>query len=77
MTDTANWFVHLDKDDREQMIGEVFAGVHGLVKTGSVVRLETCLRDWRTTAQALADPERRAVLAGDLDDEDFTEVQRP
>ena len=38
--------------------------------------VETCLREWRTTARALADPQRRAILTGPGDD-DYAEVSRP
>jgi hypothetical protein len=36
----------------------------------------TCLREWRTTAQALSDPLRRAILTAPRDD-DHAEVGRP
>ena len=40
--------------------------------------LETCLREWRLSAEALSDPQRREVLTRDRPgDADFAEVTRP
>ena len=34
-------------------------------------------RDWRTTADELADPTRRHVLLGGFAEDDFVEADRP
>ena len=39
--------------------------------------MERCISEWRTTAEALADPQARAILTGPVSDDDFTEVGRP
>lgn len=40
--------------------------------------LETCLREWRATGEALADPAVREILTGDGGEPgDYGEVQRP
>ena len=73
-----NWLVHLDDSDREEFFSDLRAATDLAAGTGDVRHVEKCLRDWRTTAQALADPQRREVLtATDLDPDDFTEVTRP
>ena len=38
--------------------------------------VEKCLREWRVTAEALSDPQRREVLTG-AGDNDYAEVERP
>ncbi len=38
--------------------------------------VETCRREWRTTAQALSDPLRRSILTAPGDD-DYAKVARP
>jgi hypothetical protein len=44
--------------------------------TRDAAPVETCLREWRTTARALSDPLRRAILTAPGDD-DYAEVDRP
>jgi hypothetical protein len=74
---SAFWTQHLDADDRALMLAELRDCLGTLESTGDPGPLETCLREWRVTAEALADPERRAVLTGPLEPGDFTEVARP
>ena len=72
------WTEHLDADDRALMVSELRAAVDSLEHTGDPAPLESCLREWKVTAEALSDPDRRAVLTADtLDPGDFTEVPRP
>ena len=39
--------------------------------------LRRFVRDWYITLREQADPERRRILRGTLDPDDFVEVQRP
>ena len=71
------WTEHLDHDDQVLMVCELRAAVDALEQSGDPEPLETCLREWRVTAEALADPDVRAALTGSLDPGDFTEVSRP
>lgn len=73
----APWPGYLDPDDRALMIRELRSAVDVLEKSGRAETLEGVLAAWRTTAEALADPDRRAVLTGPLKPEDFTEVGPP
>lgn len=76
MTD-GNWMAHLDDEDRETLLAEVFAALRIACVKRDIAPLETCLQAWRVTAEALSDPVRREVLTGPLSDEDFVEVGRP
>lgn len=78
MTAPGPWPGCLDADDRAQMISELHDALDLLDDTGDPEPLETCLREWRVTAEALADPARAAVLKADsIPDDDFTEVGPP
>jgi hypothetical protein len=71
------WTEHLDPGDRVLMVAELRDCTDTLEQSGDPGPLETCLRDWRVTAEALSDPEVRAVLTGPAGPDDFTEVPRP
>jgi hypothetical protein len=70
------WLAAFDEDDRSEFFEELRDALALAESTRDATPVETCLRDWRTTAQALSDPQRRAVLAGPGDD-DYAEVARP
>lgn len=71
------WTAHLDSDDRALMLAELRACLDTLEASGDPEPLETCLREWKVTADALSDPDVRAALTGPLDPGDFAEVPRP
>jgi hypothetical protein len=70
------WLLVFDEDDRAQFVEELSDAITLADATRDPQPLRTCLRDWRTTAEALSDPARRLVLIG-VPDEDFVEVERP
>jgi hypothetical protein len=71
------WTRHLDAEDRRLMFAELRFAFETLERSGDPEPLETCLRDWKVTAEALSDPDRRAVLTGPPGPGDFTEMPRP
>ena len=73
MTD---WLAALDDDDRAQFFLDMDTALDASEAAGSAEPLETCLREWRTTGEALSDPVRRAVLTGEACD-NYEEVPRP
>ena len=74
---SAPWLAALDRDDQVQFFLQMGAALQAAERSRDTESLETCLREWRVTAEALSDPLRRATLTGTLADGDFTEVQRP
>lgn len=70
------WLMAFDEDDRAEFFGELLDALSVAEATRDAAPVETCLREWRTTARALADPLRRAILTGPGDD-DYAEVDRP
>ena len=73
-----NWVIHLDHGDRLELWSELTDAVLVAAAADDVTGVEKCQREWRTTAQALSDPQRREVLtARDFAPADLTEVSRP
>jgi hypothetical protein len=70
------WLAVFDEEDRAQFFGELRDVLSVAEATRDSEPVETCLREWRTTARALADPQRRVILTGPGDD-DYAEVLRP
>lgn len=72
------WLRVFDREDLEQFAGDLQEALVASSADNGVEALENCVRDWRLTAQQLADPLRRAVLVGPggLRD-DGVEVKRP
>jgi Family of unknown function (DUF6247) len=70
------WLAVLDEDDRAEFFSELRDALTVAEATRDAAPVETCLREWQTTARALADPLRRAILTGPGDDDD-AEVSRP
>jgi len=70
------WLATFDEDDRAEFFQELRDALSVAAATRDAVPVETCLREWRTTAQALSDPLRRAILTAPGDD-DYAEVDRP
>lgn len=70
------WLAVFDDDDRAEFFDELRDALSVAEVTRDAAPVETCLRDWRTTARALADPSAREILTGPGDD-DYAEVARP
>jgi len=70
------WVMVLDEEDCAQCLEELRDAVSLADSTHDLVPLRSCLREWQTTARALADPARCRLLTG-AGDEDFVEVDRP
>ena len=70
------WLAAFDEDDRTEFFGELRDALSVAAATCDAEPVETCLSEWRTTAHALSDPLRRAILTGPGDD-DYAEVDRP
>ena len=71
------WLRHLDDDDLAQLLHEVRAAVSVAYHDDDLTELEQLVRDWRVTADELADPARREVLLGGFDAADYVEAARP
>jgi DNA-binding IclR family transcriptional regulator len=69
------WLAALDDDDQAAFFAEMGNALETAAARRDAEPLEACLREWRTTAEALSDPLRRAVLTGN--DDDYAEVTRP
>jgi hypothetical protein len=70
------WLAAFDDDDRAEFFDELRDALTLAESTRDAGPVETCLREWRTTAQALSDPLGREVLLGPGND-DYAEVTRP
>jgi hypothetical protein len=70
------WLTVFGNGDRAEFFAELRDAAALAGASGDAAPVETCLREWRTTARALADPRRRAILTGPGDD-DYAEVPRP
>jgi hypothetical protein len=70
------WLAVFDEDDRAEFFDELRDALAVAEATRDAGPVETCLREWRTTARALSDPLAREILTGPGDD-DYAEVTRP
>jgi hypothetical protein len=70
------WMTAFDPDDRAEFMSELLDALSIAEATRDVGPVETCLSEWQTTARALADPLRNAILTGPGDD-DYAEAERP
>jgi hypothetical protein len=72
------WLAVFSGDDKATFIAEMRDALAEAERSGDLLAVETCIRGWQMTAEALADPEAREVLTAPfLADDDFTEVGRP
>jgi hypothetical protein len=71
------WLRHLDDKD----IATCLAGLRDAVSVAyhddDLTELDQLARDWRVTADELADPARRGALLGGFDPGDFAPTDRP
>jgi len=73
----AAWLRYLDEDDLATFVSELGEELLVAAATESADGLRQLVDDWRVTAEAVSDPERRAVLTGRHQIDDFVEVDRP
>jgi hypothetical protein len=71
------WLRHLDDEDLATCIAELRLAVSVAYHDDDLTELEQVARDWRATADELADPARREVLLGGFTAGDFVEAERP
>jgi hypothetical protein len=71
------WLRHFDDDDLATFISELRAAVSVAYHDDDLTELDQLVRDWRTTADELADPARRQVLLGGFAEDDFADAERP
>jgi hypothetical protein len=71
------WLEHLDPEDLAEFIVDVREAFIRAVRTQDSSNLRRVLHEWRSTAVALADSDRREVLLGATSDDEFVEVAEP
>jgi hypothetical protein len=71
------WLRHFEDDDLATFIAELRAAVSVAYHDDDLIELDQLARDWRATAEELADPARRDVLLAGFAAADFVEVGRP
>jgi hypothetical protein len=72
-----SWLSVFDDDDRASFFAEMREALETSAATRDPEPFEACLRAWKVTAEAMADPQVREILTSPLDDKDFTEITRP
>ena len=70
-----SWLAALDAGDLADFVAEMRDALNASAAARNAEPLEKCLHAWRTTGEALSDPQRREVLTGAGDD-DYEEVPR-
>jgi hypothetical protein len=71
------WLRHLDEDDRVECLAELWDALDAVHSDDNRDAFDVALHEWRTTALALDDADRRSVLLGTLTSEDFEPAVRP
>lgn len=74
------WMRHLDREDRMTCLDELWTALcEEADEDGTARSFDVALTEWRTTAVALSDPDRREVLLGDVDADadDFIAAEPP
>jgi hypothetical protein len=71
------WLRHFDDDDLASFIAELRVAVTVAYHDDDLTELDQLVRDWRATADELADPTRREVLLGGFTADDFVEAGQP
>jgi hypothetical protein len=66
-----------DPEDRARCLDELWRALVQVRADEDRAVFDEALRAWRLTAEALADPERREVLLGSVEVEDFAVADRP
>ena len=73
----APWLAEFDDEDLSSFLDELRASLIDAIDSGDSSDLELLVSEWKSTARAIADPERREVLLGSHRPDDFIEIQRP
>lgn len=71
------WLRSLDLEDIREFSRDLHTSLLAAWADDNTSVLDTCIREWRITAQQLADPVRREILTGRLSTSDFAPVDRP
>ncbi|MPZ88731.1 MAG: hypothetical protein GEU81_11790 [Nitriliruptorales bacterium] len=71
------WLRHLDEDDLAEFVADLRDAISLAYHDDDLAPLHETVRDWRATADELADPDRREMLLGAFEPEDFVGVSRP
>ncbi|MGH9001130.1 MAG: hypothetical protein ACRDY7_17265 [Acidimicrobiia bacterium] len=71
------WLSVFDDDDQMEFHRELHEALMLSLASDALEPVDRCLREWRTTAVALADETRRAVLTGAVSGDEFEDVGRP
>jgi hypothetical protein len=72
-----SWLGTFDDDDRARCLDELWHALLQVRAEEDRSVFDETLRAWRVTAEALADPERRKVLLGSVEADDFVVADRP
>lgn len=70
------WLAAFDEDDQREFLDEFRDALSTSASTEDLGPVRSCLKQWMTTAKALSDPVRRAILTSPGDD-DYDEVGSP
>lgn len=71
------WLRYLDQEDRAECLAELWEALEDEHSDGTQEAFDDALHAWGATALALADPDRREVLVGTVDADEFEPVARP
>jgi hypothetical protein len=71
------WLRHLDREDLQEFSHAMRRVILAAFRDENPRLVDEILAQWRTTAQALADPVRKSILYRPLVPDDFLEVSRP
>jgi hypothetical protein len=72
------WLAEFDAEGQATFQDEYSDALAVADRSGDSTVLDECLDDWKRTARALSDPDRRAILTGSGEDEDeYAEVEAP
>ena len=72
-----SWLSVFDNDDQASFFAEMRDALDTSAARRDPGPPEACLREWKITAEAMADPQVRAALTSPLGENDFAEVSRP
>jgi hypothetical protein len=79
LTDTVlgewRWVRTLDDEDRQAFFSDMWSALAEARSDASSSPVQEALADWRETARALADPERRRKLIAPIEAGDFVEIR--
>jgi hypothetical protein len=71
------WLRHLDDEDRDECLAELWEALEDVYSDEDTGAFDVAVREWQSTARALADADRREVLLGTVAAEDFEPAARP